>query len=428
MTIERIEKTRELIHKLEAQGTPPSQEGYAHVIRAYLKVAKESNLLSETSPDTTNPFAAIAAAHDLFVHMRYVAHPVPSMELYGLVMSACAQGQKPNPLRALELLQEVQGGLMRGESEFVQPEVDVRSLTTCYNGAIRACARAGPRFAGDAFRLAKELVQRDGIPVAGARTVNISPDRRTMAALMHSAKRLGELGRARWILTEVMRAQDQVQQHVEHPKEAEAILDEEIMVCAFQAYSAYRPPFRREGVQTMGDAQDAEPPEVVPAPGATSESYMEVFSGSTSHTLPQSAHEVIFEADVLFSRILSRHSHSPDPLFVHVPVSARIINAYLSVHFTHASLEAALNVFSDVHSLPRAPRPNAYTFVGLLERLARAQKSDRSVAVDEARRAWVAWTKWFNQVEMGGIDPMLAEATPRAIERVWAAIIKVYSL
>ncbi|KAF8602210.1 hypothetical protein BDV93DRAFT_607664 [Ceratobasidium sp. AG-I] len=431
--LERINKTQELIHKLEAQGTPPSQEGYAHVIRAYLDVAKESNLLSENLPDTsvdaTNPFAAITAVRDLFVHMRYVAHPTPSLELYGLAISACAQGRNPNPLRALELLQEVRGGLIGGKSEFLQPEVDIGSLTACYNGTIRACARAGPRFAGDAFRLAKELVQLDGIPVAGARTVNINPDRRTMAALMHSAKRLGELGRARWILTEVMRAQDQVLGRVEHPKESEVILDEEIMVCTFQAYSAYRPPFRREGVRKMDDVKDAEPQQTAPAsPDAGPESRIEMLSGSTPHTLPQSSQDVIFEADALFSRILSNHSRSPDPLFVHVPVSARVVNAYLGVHFSHASLEAALSMFSDVYKLPRMPEPNAYSFVGLLERLAHAQKSDRTVALDEARRAWAVWTKWFKRVEMGDVDPTVAEATPRAIERVWIAIIKIYSL
>lgn len=435
LPIPHIKQTQDLVHKLEAQGTPPSKEGYAHVIRAYLEVAKESNLLSENLPgsspdiDATNPSAAIAAAHDLFVHMRYVAHSTPSLELYGLVILACAQGRQANPLRALELLQEVRDGLMGGKSEFLQPEVDVRSLTACYNGAIRACARAGPRFAGDAFRLAKELVQRDGIPIAGAGTITIGPDRRTMAALMHSAKRLGELGRARWILTEVMRAQDQVLRRADHPKDSEPILDEEIMVCAFQAYSAFRPPFRREGVRKVDKVEGEEQKETIPAPtDAPLEGHTELFSGSPPHTIPQSAQEVIFEADALFSRILSKHSRSPDPLFVHVPISARILNAYLGVYFSHASLEESLNIFSEVYKLPRIPEPNAYAFVGLLERLARAQKSDRTMALDEAKRAWATWTKWLGRVETGDIDPVLAEATPRAIERVWAAIIKCHSL
>ncbi|KAG8702473.1 hypothetical protein FRC08_003463, partial [Ceratobasidium sp. 394] len=197
-SFDHVKSTQNLIHKFEAQGTPPSQAGYTHVIKAYLDLSRESSLLSGS-----NPSAAIAAVHDLFTHMRYIAQPTPSLRTYGLMISACARGYRVNPLRALELLKEVQDGLMQGKPEFLQPGLDTRSLIACYNGAIRACARAGSRFAGEAFRLAKELVQRDGIPVAGAAIGEIGPDRATMAALMHCAKRASDLGRARWILTEV---------------------------------------------------------------------------------------------------------------------------------------------------------------------------------------------------------------------------------
>ncbi|CUA71529.1 hypothetical protein RSOLAG22IIIB_04648 [Rhizoctonia solani] len=410
-----IKNTQNLIHKLEAQGTPPSQEGYITIMRAYLDASRESNLLSE--PTEINPSAAIGAVHDLFAHMRYVAHPNPSLETYSIVIAACARGRQVNPLRALELLQEIKQSLINGRTELIQPQLDVNSLVACYNGTIRACARAGARFAGDAFRLAKELVRPDGIPTVGATIGGIGPDRKTMAALMHSAKRIGDLARARWILTEVMRAQS-----TGFENGSEVILDEEIMVCAFQAYSAFRPSFKREmtrnqteepeGTTIESDVEDMRDP--VPAEMST-----------PTYIAPQSAPEALKEADVLFSRILSKRSPSPDQLFSHVPISARIVNAYLGVYYCHAPLERALAKFEECYS---HVEPNAYTFVNLLEHLARAAEPDRKFSLASAKKTWTDWRVWIQHVNDGQIDPVLAEATPRAVERAWAAIIRIHSL
>ncbi|CAE6395597.1 unnamed protein product [Rhizoctonia solani] len=407
-----IKSTQDLIHNLEAQGTPPSQEGYATIMRAYLDASRDSNLLSEpTGTSQTNPSAAIAAVHDLFTHMRYVSHPNPSLETYSVVIAACARGRQVNPLRALELLQEIKQGLISGRTGLIQPQIDINSLVACYNGAIRACARAGARFAGDAFRLAKELVQPDGIPIAGATISGIGPDRKTMTALMHSAKRIGDLARTRWILTEVMRAQ-----LTKFENGSEAILDEEIMVCAFQAYSAFRPSFRREMVRNQTEEPEGTTIEedVIPAHMST-----------PTYTIPQSALEALKEADILLSRILSKHTASPDPLFSHVPISARIMNAYLGIYYSHAPLERALAKFEECYS---GVEPNAYTFVNLLERLARAAEPDRQRSLAFAKKTWTNWQVWIQRVSDGQTDPILAEATPRTIERAWAAIIRIHSL
>lgn len=393
---------------------PPSQAAYISVIRAYLDVSRDSSL-SESPRSGTNPSEANARVHDLFAHMRYVAHPTPSLEAYSLVVAACARGRRVDPLRALELIQEIKQGLMSGRSEFTQPHIDVRSLVACYNGAIRACARAGPKFAGDAFQLAKELVQPDGIPVAGAIIDGIGPDRKTMTALMHSAKRMGDLARTRWILAEVLRVQGQILKERQVPESSEAILDEEIMVCAFQAYSAFRTPFKREMVQEKSEQMENAAP-------------TERGQSTLVYAIPQSALEVLAEADALFSRIVAKLSASPDPLFVHVPISPRIINAYLGIYFSHASLERALAKFSEVYTSCALAEPNAYTFVDLLERLACAAGPDRSLALDKAIETWTNWQNWIHRAESGEIDSTLAEVTPRAIERVWAAIIRVHSL
>ncbi|KEP51991.1 PPR domain protein [Rhizoctonia solani 123E] len=406
-----IKSTQDLIHKLEAQGTPPSQDGYATIMRAYLDASRDSNLLSETGTSQTNPSAAIAAVHDLFTHMRYVAHPNPSLETYSVVIAACARGRQVNPLRALELLQEIKQGLMSGRTELIQPQLDISSLVACYNGTIRACARAGARFAGDAFRLAKELVQPDGIPIAGATISGIGPDRKTMTALMHSAKRIGDLARTRWILTEVMRAQ-----LTEFENGSEAILDEEIMVCAFQAYSAFRPSFRRE--MTRNQTEE-------PEGTAIEEDVITAHMSAPTYTIPQSAPEALKEADILLSRILSKHTTSPDHLFSHVPISARIMNAYLGIYYSHAPLERALVKFEECYS---RVEPNAYTFVNLLEHLARAAEPDRQHSLAFAKKTWINWQVWIQRVNDGQTDPILAEATPRAIERAWAAIIRIHSL
>ncbi|GAB1525354.1 hypothetical protein RhiTH_008514 [Rhizoctonia solani] len=418
LMMDTIKTTQDLIHKLEAQGTPPSQKAYVSIMRAYLDASRDSNLLSEPSgASQTNPSASIAAIHDLFTHMRYAAHPNPSLETYSVVIAACARGHQVNPLRALELLQEIKQGLISGRSELTQPQLDTRSLVDCYNGAIRACARAGTRFAGDAFRLAKELIQPDGIPVSGATVGGIGPDRNTMAALMHSVKRTGDLARARWILTEAMRAQSR-----QFENGSEVILDEEIMVCAFQAYSAFRPAFKRGMTRKR-----TEKPEDTPLRDNMDDVQNPILSEIPApvYTIPQSAPEVLREADILFSRILSRRTASPDRLFSHVPISARVANAYLGIYYSHASLQQAITKFEECCS---HVAPNAYTFVNILELLARAAESDRSIALAYAEKTWIDWKKWIQRLHDGQVDPVLAEATPRATERAWAAIIRAYSL
>ncbi|KAJ1300646.1 hypothetical protein OPQ81_002296 [Rhizoctonia solani] len=413
-----IKSTQDLLHKLEAQGTPPSQEGYISIMRAYLKASRDSNLYSEaTGNSQMNPSIAIAAVHDLFTHMRYIAHPNPSLEAYSVAIAACARGSQVKPLRALELLQEIKQGLMNSRTELIQPQLDIHSLVACYNGTIRACARAGARFAGDAFRLAKELVQPDGIPIAGATIGGIGPDRKTMTALMHSAKRIGDLARARWILTEVMRAQSN-----QFENSSEVILDEEIMVCAFQAYSAFRPSFRRGMTRTQteepgdtatkSDVEDTRDPVLVEM-------------SATTYTIPQSAPEVLKEADILLSRILSKRTASPDHVFSHVPISARIMNAYLGIYYSHAPLEQALVKFEECFSYID---PNAYTFVNLLEHFGRVAEPDRQMSLAYAKKIWAKWQDWIQRVDDGQMDLVVAEATPRAIERAWAAIIRVHSL
>ncbi|QRW26319.1 hypothetical protein RhiXN_11980 [Rhizoctonia solani] len=358
LMMDTIKTTQDLIHKLEAQGTPPSQKAYVSIMRAYLDVSRDSNLLSEPSgASQTNPSASIAAIHDLFTHMRYAAHPNPSLETYSVVIAACARGHQVNPLRALELLQEIKQGLISGRSELTQPQLDTRSLVDCYNGAIRACARAGTRFAGDAFRLAKELIQPDGIPVSGRQ--------------------------ARWILTEAMRAQSR-----QFENGSEVILDEEIMVCAFQAYSAFRPAFKRGMTRKR-----TEKPEDTPLRDNMDDVQNPILSEIPApvYTIPQSAPEVLREADILFSRILSRRTASPD-----------------RVLFTC--------------------RSKRIYFVNILELLARAAESDRSIALAYAEKTWIDWKKWIQRLHDGQVDPVLAEATPRATERAWAAIIRAYSL
>ncbi|KDN44630.1 hypothetical protein RSAG8_05395, partial [Rhizoctonia solani AG-8 WAC10335] len=130
-------------------------------------------------------------------------------------------------------------------------------------------------------------------------------------------------------------------------------------------------------------------------------------------------------ADILLSRILSQRTASPDRLFSHVPISARIMNAYLGIYYSHAPLERALAKFEECYS---HVEPNAYTFVNLLERLARAAEPDRQPSLAFAKKTWINWQVWIQRVDDGQTDPVLAEATPRAIERAWAAIIRIHSL
>ncbi|KAI0033509.1 hypothetical protein K488DRAFT_84868 [Vararia minispora EC-137] len=380
----------QVLHRYESQNLPAPQKTYNRLIDRLFAIHSSTGT---------------AQAWDLFAHMRYVAHPQPDARMYATMIRAC--GSAAEPERALDL--------------FTEMTVDRRMLPTqaAYNAVIYACARAGSRsYVSQAFRLAREMLDthRDarGIPAFVA-------DGAIFAALLEGAKRIGDLQRARWILVELVAEVQKGQ--------ADLSVTEEMMMHVFHAYSAYKPPFRRSmalEVQGDGPAYQENPKPSAPVPSSPSSNtssppVKSAQTGSPAFTAlpPQSRAEVIHEARILFSRILTDRAAGPSRPLHTVTLTPRLLSAYIGVHFSHAKLEDAAKLFDtlfDEHGVKCTPR----ILIEALERCAIAQKNERVCAMEFAERVWMRW----EEMEMGGTVSL----SPRLIERAHAAMIRVHAL
>ncbi|RPD77124.1 hypothetical protein L226DRAFT_360122 [Lentinus tigrinus ALCF2SS1-7] len=411
-----------VLHDYEGRGLPAPQRSYTRAITALLTVRSS---------------VAEAQAWDLFAHMRYVAHPVPDPYLYTLMIAACGSRIiAPQPARALDL--------------FTEMTVDkgIPPTAASYTAAIYACAMSGEKlYVGEAFRLAKEMM--DGHRDAYG-TPAFVPDRRTFSALLEGAKRTGDLAKVRWILAEIVSeslraARGDVQDAV--------VVDEKIMTHVFHAYAAYKPPFNRANTVLVDSDASANQPaatsasqEDVPQSDSpstsTEQAAPQVPVALTSHftsLLPQSHPEVVGEARALFARILndaapalssSLHSaeladSSMPHAFQHVTLSPRLLNAFLSIHYTHALFDEGAQLYRTIFTELGVDK-NAWTYVEALEQAAYARKGERKQALKFAREVWEefcgAEEKWRRREETA------IKLDARLIERAYVAMIRVLSL
>jgi hypothetical protein len=370
-----------------------------------------------------------AQAWDLFSHMRYVAHPNPDALLYTLMIRACASpissALSSEPEKALDFWMEM--------------TVDHRITPTvgAYNAVILACARSGTKmYVNEAFRLARQMLDshRDAEGKSAYR-----PDRKTFCALLEGAKRIGDLGRARWILAEMVRRRKG--EDVNAP--VDAGVDEEVMMHLFQTYAAYRPPFQRtktrlvkedtnegvkEGVESKGAVEKAteeEPAEKV-FREITTENQDE--ASSFAHIPPQSHAEVLQEVKLLFQRICEERGLANEPdadelKFKDVQLTPRLVNSYLAVFYKHASLSTSRDFFWKIYEELGVPR-STRAYIEALERCGNAQRGDeRIVALKFAEELWESW----KVIEASGKHdgrPLSA----RMIERAHVAMIRVLVL
>jgi hypothetical protein len=400
------ESALSLLHSYENAGRPPPITAYSRLIAALFR--------TPSSP-------ARAQAWDLFSHMRYVAHPHPDALLYTQMIQACALPTPVEPERALDL--------------FTEMTVDRRIPPTAgaYTAAILVCARSGSKvYVNEAFRLAKEMLDahRDARGRGAFR-----PDSHIFGALLEGAKRIGDLGRVRWILAEM------VEMTQRDPDNEDVIVNERIMTHVFHAYAAYKPPFKRSmaplTTQTEGDADTptpAVPTEPVDSSPDDLNSSVPIETSpepSFTHLPPQSRSEVIGEARALFSRII-RPSPDPTsspsgpsslPALPDVHVTPRLLVAYLSVFYAHAPLETAHEMFrklSAEHGLAK----DALALVVALERCANARRgSERAYVRSFAGDAWQEWTALENERRL-----TRARDYARHIQRAYAAQIRVLAL
>ena len=397
-----------LIHSFETQATPAPMQSYTRVIQA---------LFFQRGPGSEQHKAQ---AWDLFSHMRYVAHGTPDEFLYTVMIRACAESADPEPERALDL--------------FTEMTVDNNILPTtyAYNAIILTCARS-KKFALEAFRLAREMLNshRDA---DGNIPVRLRPDRTTFCSLLEAAKRIGDLPRARWILAQMTR-ETQIVQEREQPIH----IDERVMTHVFHAYASYQPPFRRDAVSYIrGQDHSSDPHDL----HDNSENRVEATDISYRPSVPQSRQEIIKEATALWKRILEdrqeitmvdreNDSSTRHLVFGHVSLTSALLNAYMAVHYIHSPPSAAYEVYKSLFESSGIPR-DAFTYVLALEAYAqgrRASKEETQVALSVARGIWNDW----RQLEDLGVSQLSAHQSSkgvdaRVVERAWTAMMRLLTM
>ncbi|KAJ3840357.1 hypothetical protein F5878DRAFT_533821 [Lentinula raphanica] len=412
----------DVLHAYETKGIPAPMKTYSKVIGRLFATGSsshddESLSLSDSPPLSftkyTSPALAHAQAWDLFSHMRYVAHPNPDVFLYTQMIRACASPHTPNSSskgssdvdRALDLWYEM------------TVEKNLIPTRDSWDAVVLACARAGSaskgrtglskrrEYVNEAFRLARQMLDSHRDAYGSPAYV---PSKRTFCALLEGAKRVGDLGRARWILAEMVRGAGSGSVEV----------DEEVMMHIFHAYAAYKPPFKRslarvvesqvkdeesggtvDSQPSLSGSNDSSNPREPLQKGSTSIASNFNSYSAFSHVPPQTSAEVIVEVDMLFDRILretrdssslsskTAPSFSPpysdvtnvlENKFTAVHLTTPLLNSYLSIYYAHASLDASINLkFSPLQS----PKPNPRTYVEALERCTLAKKPERDLAL-----------------------------------------------
>ena len=405
----------DILHQHELEHQPLPIAAYHAVITGLIK-----------SPSPNAPRRALA--WDMFAHMRYVAHPTPSKELYASMIAACAKGSEPNVERASDL--------------FIEMTVEKRMepTTETYAALISVYAKTKATVVA-AFRMASQMLDvgrdADGMPL-------LRPNRTIWMSLLEAAKRLGDLQRAHWLLTQMGKEQLALPSHLP------PLIDDWAMRHVFHAYSAYRPPFRREYAQLK-------PREVVDRTlersTATPEEETSVPDKPVSrYILPQTSHEALQEAEALFSQILAQQQTESTPpdgasIFRGVRVTSHLLSAYLGVHFSHsASTEQAVAKIFDLHS-QLGLNISIETVLKSLQRIGNAKTTERTpIILEIAEKLWarfhnvlqglsedVANMRWIRllstspceQTIGGGTKPSISASD---IARTWAAMIRVRTL
>ncbi len=404
----------DVLHQHEMEHQPLPIAAYHAVIAGLIK-----------SPSPNAPRRALA--WDIFAHMRYVAHPTPSKELYATMIAACAKGSEPDAERASDL--------------FIEMTVDkkLEPTTEAYAALISVYAKTKAT-AIEAFRMASQMVDvrrdADGMPL-------LRPNRAIWMSLLEAAKRLGDLQKTHWLLTQMGKEQ------LASPSHLPPLIDDWVMRHIFHAYSAYRPPFRREyaplkpreGVDETSERSRVAPTEETSVSGKSVNRYI----------LPQTSHEVLQEAETLFAQILAQQQTEktlPDSasIFRGVRITSHLVSAYLGVHFSHsASTEQAVAKIFDLHSQFDLDI-SIETVLKSLQRIGNAKTAERTpIILEIAEKLWarfqnvlqglsegatnMRWVRLLStppeQTIGGVIKPSISASD---IARSWSAMIRVRTL
>lgn len=462
---------RQLATMEERMGCVPSRERLAALVRAYLARGEtyaavrmlhtfEQRQLALPEPAYAGVIAALLAprstmkqadktlAWDLFTHMRLVAHPTPSVEMYNRMIRSCADSKDPQPELALDMFTQMVA------------ENGQTPVAETYNVLIRALAKVKTYY-HEAFRVLRQMLEVHQAALAGGAVAatGYEPTVDTFNALLEGTKRTGDLGRARWILAEMAK----IGAFMGERPDARMLPNEETLVGVFHTYAAYRPVVNRVDVKVAHDgtrddprgehdsaaakAQESDPPDETPSP-----SLLDIGSPDFIPPYqPQTSHEVFTEASQLFELVVDDMSHRRGA-FSHVRPTSRLVNAYLSMALAHAPLERAVQLRLDLWTSPRMVdlglKPNGWTYLFTLERCASAKnKTERRFVEGEMDRLWNGYMRWYatearvvgnmqagplvagdvteDDVEKYRMDVGLG---PREVERCWSAAIRAFAL
>lgn len=404
----------DILHQYELEHQPLPIAAYHAVITGLIK-----------SPSPNAPRRALA--WDMFAHMRYVAHPTPSKELYATMIAACAKGSEPDTERASDL--------------FIEMTVDKRlePTTETYAALISVYAKTKAT-AIEAFRMASQMVDvrrdADGMPL-------LRPNRTIWMSLLEAAKRLGDLQKTHWLLTQMGK------QQLASPSHLLPLIDDWVMRHIFHAYSAYHPPFRREyaplkpkeGVDEASERSTVAPAEETSVPGKSVNRYI----------LPQTSHEVLQEAEALFAQILAQQQtentlSDSASIFRGVRVTSHLLSAYLGVRFSHsASTEQAVAEIFGLHSQFDL-EVSIEMVLKSLQRIGNTKTAERTPIIREiAEKLWVRFQnilqgisegttnmRWVRLLSTPPEETIGGRTNPSIsasdIARSWSAMIRVRTL
>ncbi|KAJ9097439.1 hypothetical protein QFC19_006809 [Naganishia cerealis] len=453
-----------LLHDLEARQLTLPQSAYRSVIDTLL------------APSPTMKQADKALAWDLFTHMRLVAHPVPSIELYNTMIRACADSKDPQPELALDMF-----------TQMVQENQQTPTADT-YNMMIRALAKV-KKYYFESFRLLRQMLEihqaalQAGLAPGQVET-GYEPTVVTFNALLEGTKRVGDLGRARWILAEMAK----IGTFVGEGQDTRMLANEETLVNVFHTYAAFRPLIGRADLKVTGSQVHEQ--EMMPLPDGNASAEQPESTQATSLPLhdeavdneeppqhlprpmslldigspdfvppyqPQTSYEAFTEASQLFDLAVF-NIISQEGVFRQAHLTPRLINAYLSVALAHAPLDKALHMQLDIWhdqrilGLEQNLRPNGWTYLFALERCAAAKnKTEKRFLTenDVVEQLWQGYEQWYskevivaNRIKESAAkrsQTILAQEEvdkyrlnvglgPREVERCWVAVIAALAL
>lgn len=375
------------LYSMEALGYTPLPATYNAIV---------SRLLAPSSPAPL-----VRKGWDLFAHSRLVSHPIPSVDLYSTMIQACSRGSHPSPERAIDLFTELtdDNGLPPNE--------------LAYNGVIRSCAREGSQeYYFEALRYMRRMLDE-----------NVEPSKYTFHALLEGARRHGDLARSRWMLVKMVGVGGKVKP------------DENTLGHVFQTYASYRPEGgrRKDKVQVTREVDGTNRPSSILKPeqdpanaSLASSSASSTRTSSTEEDeagplalvellgeaslfypgpLPQTSAQVLEEARNLMVQIVSPTSlglPESDPstapvasMFPDVEPSTFLLNAYLAILNSHATLADSLAFFGNAYNVSQVDK-NRYTFELAMKRCELGKVN--AEVVERGKKVFEEWTKWSSEI------------------------------